>query len=113
MSKITAAITGVNGWTPEYKLTNEELSTMVDTNDEWITSRTGIKERRILKGEGLASSDLGVNAIKGLLKKKNMKAEEIDLIICATATPDMLFPATACIIADKVGAKNEFAYDLM
>ena len=113
MSKITAAITGVNGWTPEYKLTNEELSTMVDTNDEWITSRTGIKERRILKGEGLASSDLGTNAIKGLLKKKNMKAEEIDLIICATATPDMLFPATACIIADKVGAKNAFGFDLM
>ena len=113
MSKITAAITGVNAWTPEYKLTNEELSTMVDTNDEWITSRTGIKERRILKGEGLASSDLGANAIKGLLKKKNMKAEEIDLIICATATPDMLFPATACIIADKVGAKNAFGFDLM
>ena len=113
MSKITAAITGVNAWTPEYKLTNEELSTMVDTNDEWITSRTGIKERRILKGEGLASSDLGANAIKGLLKKKNMKAEEIDLIICATATPDMLFPATACIIADKVGAKNTFGFDLM
>jgi 3-oxoacyl-[acyl-carrier-protein] synthase-3 len=113
MSKITAAITGVNGWTPEYRLTNEELSTMVDTNDEWITSRTGIKERRILKGEGLASSDLGANAIKGLLAKKNMKAEEIDLIICATATPDMLFPATACIIADKVGAKNAFGFDLM
>ena len=113
MSKITAAITGVNGWTPEYKLTNEELSTMVDTNDEWIISRTGIKERRILKGEGLASSDLGANAIKGLLKKKNMKAEEIDLIICATATPDMLFPATACIIADKVGAKKAFGFDLM
>tara|TARA_B100000780_G_scaffold252809_1_gene200116 strand:- start:1582 stop:2571 length:990 start_codon:yes stop_codon:yes gene_type:complete len=113
MSKITAAITGVNGWTPEYRLTNKELSTLVDTNDEWITSRTGIKERRILKGEGLGSSDLGANAIKGLLKKKNMKAEEIDLIICATATPDMLFPATACIIADKVGAKNAFGFDLM
>ena len=113
MSKMTAAITGVNGWTPEYRLTNKELSTLVDTNDEWITSRTGIKERRILKGEGLGSSDLGANAIKGLLKKKNMKAEEIDLIICATATPDMLFPATACIIADKVGAKNAFGFDLM
>ncbi len=113
MSKITAAITGVNGWTPEYRLTNEELSTLVDTNDEWITSRTGIKERRILKGEGLGSSDLGANAINGLLKKKNMKAEEIDLIICATATPDMLFPATACVIADKVGAKNAFGFDLM
>jgi len=113
MSKITAAITGINGWVPEYKLTNQELSTMVDTNDEWITSRTGIKERRILKGEGLGSSDLGANAVKGLLEKKNIKADEIDLIICATATPDMLFPSTACIIADKVGAKNAFAFDLM
>jgi len=113
MSKLTAAITGVNGWIPEYKLTNQELSAMVDTNDDWITSRTGIKERRILKGEGHGSSDLGANAIKGLLEKKNIKAEEIDLIICATATPDMLFPATACVIADKVGAKNAFGFDLM
>ena len=113
MSKIRAAITGVNGWLPEYRLTNQELSTMVDTNDEWIVSRTGIKERRILKGEGLGSSDIGANAVKGLLKKKNINPEEIDLIICATATPDMLFPSTACIIADKVGAKNAFAFDLM
>ena len=113
MSKTIAAITGINGWVPEYKLTNQELSTMVDTNDEWITSRTGIKERRILKGEGLGSSDLGANAVKGLLEKKNIKADEIDLIICATATPDMLFPSTACIIADKIGAKNAFAFDLM
>ena len=113
MSKTTAAITGINGWVPEYKLTNQELSTMVDTNDEWITSRTGIKERRILKGEGLGSSDLGAEAVKGLLEKKNIKADEIDLIICATATPDMLFPSTACIIADKIGAKNAFAFDLM
>lgn len=113
MSKITAAITGVNGWAPEYRLTNEELSTMVDTNDEWITTRTGIKERRILKGDGLGTSDIGVNAINGLLEKKNMSADEIDLIICATATPDMVFPSTACVIADKVGAKNAFAFDLM
>ena len=113
MSKITAAITGIHGWVPEYKLTNQELSKMVDTNDEWITTRTGIKERRILKGEGLASSDLGAEAVKGLLEKKNMKADEIDMIICATATPDMIFPSTACIIADKIGAKNAFAYDLM
>lgn len=113
MSKIRAAITGVNAWLPEYKLTNQELSTMVDTNDEWIVSRTGIKERRILKGEGLGSSDIGANAVKGLLEKKNINPEEIDLIICATATPDMLFPSTACIIADKVGAKNAFAFDLM
>ena len=113
MGKITAAITGVNGWVPEYKLTNKELSTMVDTNDEWIVSRTGIKERRILKGEGLGTSDLGAKAIEGLLKKKNIKPDEIDLIICATATPDMLFPSTACVIADKIGAKNAFCFDLM
>lgn len=113
MSKLRAAITSVHGWVPEYKLTNQELSTMVDTNDEWITTRTGIKERRILKGEGLASSDLGAKAVQGLLAKKGIKAEEIDLIICATATPDMIFPSTACIIADKIGAKNAFAYDLM
>jgi len=113
MSKITAAITGIQGYVPEYILTNKELETLVDTNDEWITSRTGVKERRILKGEGTATSDLGTKAIEGLLKKTNTSAEEIDLIICATATPDMLFPSTACIIADKVGAKNAFAYDIM
>ncbi len=113
MSKITAAITGIQGYVPDYILTNKELETLVDTNDEWITTRTGIKERRILKGEGLGSSDMGAEAIKGLLEKTNTKAEEIDLIICATATPDMIFPSTACIIADKVGAINCFAYDLM
>jgi 3-oxoacyl-[acyl-carrier-protein] synthase-3 len=113
MSKITAAITGINGWVPEYRLTNQELSTMVETNDEWITTRTGIKERRILKGEGLGSSDLGVQAVNGLLKKKNIKADEIDLIICATATPDLIFPSTACIIADKIGAVNAIGFDLM
>ena len=86
---------------------------MVDTNDEWIVSRTGIKERRILKGHGLGASDIGANAVKGLLKKKQIKADEIDLIICATATPDMLFPSTACIISDKIGAKNAFCFDLM
>ncbi|HJM16255.1 MAG TPA: beta-ketoacyl-ACP synthase III [Flavobacteriales bacterium] len=94
-------------------MTNKELETMVDTNDEWITSRTGINERRILKGEGKGSSDMGSEAVKGLLNKTNTTAEEIDLIICATATPDMIFPSTACIIADKVGAINCFAYDLM
>ena len=113
MTKLRAAITGVHGYVPDYVLTNQELETMVDTNDEWITTRTGIKERRILKGEGLASSDLGVGAIEGLLQKKGVSAEEIDCIICATATPDMMFPSTACIIADKIGAKNAFAYDLM
>ena len=113
MRKINAAITGVQGYVPDYILTNKELETLVDTNDEWITSRTGVKERRILKGEGKGSSDLGTQAIKGLLEKTNTLAEDIDLIICATATPDMIFPSTACIIADKVGAKNAFAYDLM
>ena len=113
MEKINAAITGVQGYVPDYILTNKELETLVDTNDEWITSRTGVKERRILKGEGKGSSDLGAQAIKGLLEKTNTSAGDIDLIICATATPDMIFPSTACIIADKVGAKNAFAYDLM
>ncbi len=113
MNKITAAITGIQGYVPDYILTNKELEKMVDTNDEWITTRTGIKERRILKGEEKGSSDMGAAAIKGLLEKTNTKAEEIDLIICATATPDMIFPSTACIIADKVGATNAFAYDIM
>lgn len=113
MTKQRAAITGIQGYVPDYILTNKELETYVDTNDEWITSRTGIKERRILKGEGKGSSDLGAEAAKGLLKKTNISAEEVDLIICATATPDMIFPSTACIIADKVGATNAFAYDLM
>tara|TARA_B100001093_G_scaffold520499_1_gene616875 strand:+ start:18979 stop:19971 length:993 start_codon:yes stop_codon:yes gene_type:complete len=111
--KITAAITGINGYVPDYILTNKELEKIVDTNDEWITTRTGIKERRILKGEGKGTSVLGVNAVSGLLKKTEIDAKEVDLIICATATPDMIFPSTACIIADKVGASNAFAYDLM
>ena len=113
MKKITAAIAGVEGYVPDYILTNKELEKIVDTNDEWIKSRTGIKERRILKGEGKGTSVLGVKAVEGLLKKTNINADEIDLIICATATPDMIFPSTACIIADKVGAINAFAYDLM
>ena len=112
MKKINAGITGVHAWFPPKKLTNKDLEKIVDTNDEWITTRTGIKERRILK-EGLATSDLAVNAIKGLLNKKKIKADEIDLIICATATPDMLFPSTSCIIADKIKATNAFCFDLM
>lgn len=112
MSKIHAAITAVNGYVPPYVLTNEELETLVDTNDEWIVSRTGIKERRLLKGEGLATSDLAVPAVQGLLKKRGISAEDIDLIIFATATPDMVFPATANILADKIGAKNAWGYDL-
>ena len=111
--KITAAITGINGYVPDYILTNKELEKIVDTNDEWITTRTGIKERRILKGEGKGTSVLGTEAVNGLLKKTKIDAKEVDLIICATATPDMIFPSTACIIADKIGAANAFAYDLM
>lgn len=112
MGKIKAAITGVHGYVPDYILTNKELETMVDTNDEWITSRTGIKERRILKGENKGTSILGTEAVKGLLEKTNTNPEDIDLIICATTTPDMLFPSTANIIAEQVGAKNAFGYDL-
>ncbi len=112
MSKIRAAITGVNGWVPDYILTNQELEKMVDTSDEWITSRTGIKERRILRGEGLGSSDLGANAVKGLLKKTHTNPDDIDLVICATITPDMPFPSTANIICDKVGIKNAFHFDI-
>ncbi len=113
MSKIHAAITAVNGYVPDYILTNQELETMVDTNDEWITTRTGIKERRILKGEGQATSDMAVPAVKGLLEKRGIGAEEIDLIIFCTVTPDMPFPATANILADKIGAVNAWGYDLM
>jgi 3-oxoacyl-[acyl-carrier-protein] synthase-3 len=112
MSQIKAAITGVQGYVPDYVLTNHELETMVDTNDEWITSRTGIKERRILKGENQGTSVMAVEAVKGLLEKTNTDAEDIDLLICATVTPDLVFPATANVITNKVGAKNAFGYDL-
>lgn len=112
MKKTRAAITGINAWVPEYRLTNQELSKMVDTSDEWIMQRVGIKERRILKGEGLGTSDLGENAVRGLLKKTKTSPEEIDLLICATITPDMAFPATANIICDKVGIKNALSFDL-
>jgi 3-oxoacyl-[acyl-carrier-protein] synthase-3 len=112
MIKLRAAITGINGWVPEYRLTNQELSTMVETTDEWIMQRVGIRERRILKGEGLGSSDLAENAVRGLLEKTGTAPEEIDLLICATVTPDMAFPATANIISDKVGIKNAFSFDL-
>ena len=112
MNKVTAAITAVNGWVPEYILTNEELTKLVDTTDEWIIERTGIKERRILKGEGKGVSDIMVPAVEGLLKKRGISALEIDLIICATTTPDMVFPATANVVADKIGAKNAWGYDV-
>ncbi|WP_258101831.1 beta-ketoacyl-ACP synthase III [Marinoscillum pacificum] len=112
MAKIRAAITGVQGYVPDYVLTNQELETMVDTNDEWIQSRTGIVERRILKGENQGTSVIGAEAVKGLLEKTGTDPLEIDMIICATVTPDMPFPATANIVADMVGAKNSFGYDL-
>jgi 3-oxoacyl-[acyl-carrier-protein] synthase III len=112
MNKITAAITCVHGYVPEYVLTNAELEKLVDTNDQWITTRTGIKERRILKTPGLATSDMGVEAVNGLLKKRGITADDIELIIFATVTPDMVFPSTACILADKIGAKNAWGYDL-
>jgi 3-oxoacyl-[acyl-carrier-protein] synthase-3 len=112
MEKIRAAITGINAWAPEYRLTNQELSKMVDTSDEWIMQRVGIKERRILKGEGLGSSDLGEQAVKGLLLKTNTNPDDIDLLICSTVTPDMAFPATSNIISDKCGIKKAFSFDL-
>jgi len=112
MSNIRAAITGVGGYVPEYILTNKELEKMVDTNDEWITSRTGIKERRILKGEHQGVSVMGIAAVKDLLAKTKLDPKEIDLIIFATVTPDMTFPATANIVATAVGATNAFSYDM-
>ena len=112
MEKIRAAITGINAWVPEYKLTNQELSKLVDTSDEWIMQRVGIKERRILKGEGLGTSDMGEQAVRGLLLKTSTLPEDVDLLICTTVTPDMLFPATANIISDKCGIKNAFSFDL-
>lgn len=109
---IHAAITGIQGYVPDYILTNDELATMVDTNDEWITSRTGIKERHILKGEGLGTSFMGIEAVRGLLAKTNTSPDEIDLVICATVTPDMQFPDTANLIAHAVGIKNAFCFDV-
>ena len=112
MTKISAQISGVHGYVPDYVLTNKELETIVETTDEWITTRTGIKERRILKGENQGTSVIGIEAVKGLLEKTNTDPKDIDLIICATTTPDMVFPATANIIGDAVGATNAFNYDL-
>lgn len=112
MTKITAAITAVGKYVPEYVLTNKELETFVDTNDEWITTRTGIKERRILKGEGLGTSYMAIKAAEDLLKKSNTNPEEIDMVIVATATPDLQVAATAAYTASKIGAVNAFSYDL-
>lgn len=112
MDKIRAAITSVGGYVPEKKLTNADLEKMIDTTDEWITTRTGIKERRILNEPGKASSDMAAPAIQEILRKKNMDPLEIECIICATVTPDMMFPATANIVADKIGAKNAYGFDI-
>ncbi|MBS4060353.1 MAG: ketoacyl-ACP synthase III [Bacteroidetes bacterium] len=112
MKTLRAAITGIQGWVPADLLTNAELEKMVDTTDEWIMTRTGIKERHILKGEGKGTSVIGTEAVKGLLEKTGTKPEEIDMLICATVTPDMLFPATANIISHNCGIKNAFSFDL-
>lgn len=113
MSKITAAITAVGGYVPDYILTNQILETMVDTNDEWITSRTGIKERRILKDKDKGTSYLAIKAAEDLLKKSNTNPEDIDLVIMATATPDMPVAATGVYVASKIGAVNAFSFDLV
>lgn len=112
MSEVKAAITAINGYLPDYILTNQELEQMVDTTDEWISTRTGIKERRILKGEGRATSDMGAEAVKGLLEKRGIVPDDVDLLICSTVTPDMKFPATANLISHKAGIKNAFSYDM-
>ena len=111
MSKLNAVITGIGACMPEYRLTNDELSTMVDTNDEWIMTRVGIKERRILKGEQ-AASDMGASAINDLVKKTGLNLEEVDLVVCTTVTPDAPVPSTAAIICDKVGIRHALAYDI-
>lgn len=112
MEKITAAITAVGGYLPEYILTNKELETIVDTTDEWITSRTGIKERRILKGEDMGTSYMGIKAVENMMSKKAIDPLEVDLLICATTTPDMQFPATANLITAALGMTNAFSYDI-
>ncbi len=112
MTKTRAAITGINTWVPEYKLTNTELETMVDTNDEWIQTRTGVQERRILKGKDMGISKMAVPAVNGLLEKTGTNPKDVDLVICATVTADMQFPASANIISDQCGMVNAFSYDL-
>jgi len=112
MQKLRAAITGIHGWVPDYILTNNELGKMVDTNDDWIMTRTGVKERRIMREPGKGTSDIGAPAVTGLLEKTGTRPEEIDLLICATVTPDYAFPATANIISDKCGLKNAWSFDI-
>ena len=112
-TKITAAITAIGAFVPEDKLTNADLEKMVDTNDEWIVSRTGVKERRILKGEGKGTSDMVVPAVKLLCEKRGIQPNEIDCLIVATVTPDMLFPSTANLVCDKLGIKNAWSFDIL
>jgi len=112
MNPIRAAIKGIHGYVPEDVLTNADLEKIVDTSDEWIVTRTGIRERHILRGEGLGTSHMGVKAAKGLLEKTNTDPADIELVICATTTPDMVFPATANLIATEIGAVNAFGYDI-
>lgn len=112
MSSITAAITAVGGYVPDFILTNQLLETMVDTNDEWITTRTGIKERRILKGEGLGTSFMAIKAAENLIEKSGINPEDIDCVLVATTTPDLPVAATAVYVASQIGAVNAFAYDI-
>lgn len=112
MNNIKASITAVAGYVPDYVLTNKELEKMVDTNEEWIESRTGILERRILKGKGKGTSDMGVECVKMLCEKRGITPMDIDMIIVGTVSPDLVFPSTSNIICDKVGAKNAWGYDL-
>ncbi len=112
MTKLSAAITGVGSYVPDFVLTNALLETMVDTNDEWITSRTGIKERRILKDPDKATSYLAIQAAKDLIEKQQLDPQTIDLVLVATATPDLLVASTAAYVASEIGATNAFSYDL-
>lgn len=112
MEKINAVITGVGGYVPEYVLTNDELSRMVETTDEWIMTRIGVKERRILNEEGLGTSYMARKAAKQLIQRTGVNVDDIDLIVVATTTPDYKFPSTASILCDKLGLKNAFAFDL-
>ncbi len=112
MSKINAAITAIEGHLPDYILTNKELEKIVDTSEEWISTRTGIQTRHILKGKGKGTSDMGAAAVNKLLEKRGIEPSEVDCLICTTVTPDMKFPATATIISDKAGIRNAFSYDI-
>lgn len=112
MKNIRAAITAVGGYVPDYVLSNQELEKLVDTSDEWVMSRTGIRERRILKGEGKGTSDIIVPAVQQILEKRGLSPLDIDLIIVGTITPDMPFPSCANVVSDKIGAKNAWSYDI-